>query len=516
MTTINQPNVDVQILSATTAVQNITQKVLYIGQQGPGSTINSGSLVENILNNDEDDFFDADSMLSGMIRRGRLKNAVTQFDAITLDDDGGAVKSAGVVDFTSSVATESGDLEITIASETDFTLTVTVADTDTATAIGDALVTAIDANDDIPVTAVNTTGSVAITAVNGGTLGDTIGLSFSGTVAGVTVALTAMTGGAGDPSLTGIFDVVGDIRYQAIVWPYFADTTELITFLESRFNVDNKVLDGSGFTSSVDTFANHLTRLNALNSQTLTDFVDENVDEAAFKASSQFELPYVKSSEFAAIRALRLSDGEPISQFVISSNGALDSFGGPALASKPYFNTPMSLLPIVGTGRGFTDTEIKFLGDAGGTVIGNNVSKTDAIVGEVFTTYKTDVAGNPDPSFKFLNFVDTASGAREYFANNLRKRFSQSRLTTGDVSKGRDMANELVIRSFCEKLYQDLSGPNFVLLESGEKALVFFKNNLFIIIDKVLGRATVTMKVPIVTQLREIKATMQISFTSEQ
>lgn len=516
MTTILQPNVDVQILGANNAVQNISQKVLFVGQQGTGSTIPTGSLVENILNNDEDDFFDADSMLAGMIRRGRLKNPVTRFDAITLDDDGSAVQAAGVVDFTGSVATESGDIFITIGSETDYTLTVTVTDTDTATVIGDALVTAINANDDIPVTAINTIGSVAITAVNGGTLGNTIGLSFSSEVAGVTIALTAMTGGAGDPTLTGIFDVVGDVRYQTIIWPYFADTTELTTFLEARFNIDSKVLDGSGFTSSIDTFANSLTRLNALNFRTLTDFIDENTDEAAFKAPSQFELPYIKSSEFGAIRALRLSDGEPISQFVISSNGALDSFGGPALASKPYFNTPMSLLPLVSTGRGFTDTEIKQLNVAGGSVIGNNSANSGSIVGEVVTTYKTDTAGNPDVSFKFLNYVDTSSGAREYFANNLRSRFAQSRLTTGDVSKGRDMANELVIRSFCEKLYQDLAGPDFVLLEAGEDALVFFKSNLFIVIDKSIGRATVTMIVPIVTQLREIKATMQISFTSEQ
>ena len=514
MTIVLQPKTTVSIVGATVAVENTEQRLLFVGQKVPAGSAPSGSLVENILENGEDALFGANSMLAGMIRSAREQNPVTRFDAIPLDDNGSGVAATGTVAF-SGTATESGQLTITIGSADNFALTIGITSGDTATVVGDTLVTAITANTDIPVTAINTTGSVALTATNDGTLGNYIGLSYDGEVAGITTTLTGFASGAADPTLTGVFDIVGDNRYQGIVWPYFADTSELRSFLEGRFNVDNKVLDGSGFTSSVDTFANHLTRLNALNSQVLTDFVDEPIDETAYKAPAQFELPQVKASQFGAIRALRLTDGATIGEYVLASNGPSDAFGGPALASKPYFNTPAPDLPLTGTGRGFTEVEIEQLFDAGGSIIGNNVAGNAVIFGEVVTTYKNNAAGSPDISFKFLNYVDTASNVREYYYNNLRSRFAQSRLTEGDVIRGRDQANALTIRAFCERLYQDLSGPDFVLLEAGEDALTFYKNNLNVTIDKANGLVTISMIVPIVTQLREIQATIKIAFSTQ-
>ena len=514
MTISLQPKTNVSLVGATQAVENTTQRVLFVGQKVAAGTASAGGLVENISTNDEDTLFGANSMLAGMIRSAREQNPITRFDAIPLDDAGAGVAATGSVVF-AGTATASGTITITIGSANDYALSVGVTSGDTATVVGDALVTAVTNNTNIPVSASNSTGTVTLTADNDGPLGNFIGISTNGSVAGVTVTLTAFSGGATNPTFTGVFDVVGDNRYQGIVWPYFSDTSEVRSFLEGRFNVDNKVLDGSAFTSSIDTFANHLVRLNALNSQALTDFVDEFINQSDYVAPSQFEMPQIKAAQFAAIRALRLTDGANIGSFVLASNGPNDAFGGPALASKPYFNTPAPDLPLTGTGRGFTETEIEQLFTAGGSVIGNNVAGNGVIFGEVVTTYKTDSAGSPDLSFKFLNYVDTSSNVREYFYNNLRSRFAQSRLTEGDVIRGRDQANALTIRAFCERLYQDLSGPDFVLLEAGEDALVFFKNNLNITIDKANGRVTITMIVPIVTQLREIQATIKIAFSTQ-
>ncbi len=151
---------------------------------------------------------------------------------------------------------------------------------------------------------------------------------------------------------------------------------------------------------------------------------------------------------------------------------------------------------------------------AGGTVIGNNPPATNIVAGEVVTTYKTDVAGNPDVSFKYLNYVDTSSQAREYIYNNNRARFSQSRLTEGDVIDGRDMANEQVIRSFQKRLYIALSGPEYVLFEAGEAALKYFVDNMIVSIDKAAGSVTLQLTPPYVTQLREIQATMKVTFST--
>ncbi|NIS23463.1 hypothetical protein GWN75_05955, partial [candidate division KSB1 bacterium] len=69
--------------------------------------------------------------------------------------------------------------------------------------------------------------------------------------------------------------------------------------------------------------------------------------------------------------------------------------------------------------------------------MGNNIAGNAVILSDAYTTYKTDAAGNPDPTFEFLNYVDTDSGVREYFYNNARADLAQSRLTDGDLAVNR-------------------------------------------------------------------------------
>ncbi len=515
MTIVAQPRTQVSIVPASQGISNVGQKVLFVGQKVAAGSVTALTLVENILNdNSEDTLFGVNSMLAGMIRAAKKDNKNTQMDAIALVDDGSGVAATGTIVIVGT-ATAAGALIIIIGSEKNHKYTIAVASGDTPTVIGDAIETAILADLDCPVTASNTTGTVTMTADNKGTLGNDIGLSITGTVAAVTHSVTIMASGATDPTLTTVFDNIGENRYQTIIWPYADDTSVLRTLLDARFNVVNKVQDGIGITCKQDSLSNHNTLLAALNSQSLTYFVDKAESETSYKGPAQMELSPVKSAVFGAIRALRLTEGASISQYVISTNGPLDAFGGPALASKPYFNTTTPNLPLIATGRGWTDTEIETLYTNGGSVLGQNPAGSASIVGEVVTTYKTDSAGNSDISFKFMNYVDTSSQCREYYFNNLKTRFAQSRLTNGDLIRGRDMANALLIQNFCEKLYLDLSGPNFVLLQTGEVALNFYKDNLTVVLDLALGKATITMTVPLVTQLREIAATMKIAFSTD-
>lgn len=514
MTIVSEPLTTVNIVNAVSQVSNTAHKVLFVGQQTSAGTAVSGALTENILDDQaEDTLYGIDSALAAMIRAARAINPIVRFDAIGLDDDGSGVAATGTFGVTGT-ATEDGVLIINVGSEKNHRFSVAVTSGDSATEVGDAIEAALTADTKIPGTALNATGTVTITAVNKGTYGN-FGLSVEGTVAGIVVAVTAMASGATDPSLTGVFDVVGENRYQGVVWQY-TDVTELVAFLDPRFNVDNAVLDGCGFVSVTDSLANHLSRLGALNSENIVEIVDKaETSSTTYKGPAQLEIASVKASQFASLRALRLTQDASISSIVLSANGPLDSFGGPALASKPYFNTPFANLPLVGTGRGWTPVEIGQLKDAGGAVIGNNTSGTESIIGQVPTTYKTDSAGNPDLTFKFLNFRDTASESREYFFNNLKARFAQSRLTEGSVVRGRDQANDLLIAAFIERLYQDLAGPDFVLVQDGDDAIKFFKDNLVVTLDLALGKATVQMITPIVTQLRTILVTQKISFSAE-
>lgn len=515
MTIIRQPRTNVNIIPSSEEAENTAQKILFVGQQLPAGSATAGALVENIANGGaEDALFGAKSMLAYLIRANKVRNQQAQVDAIPLDDDGGATQATGEMAVTGT-ATEAGTLTIIAGSERNLKYSVAVADGDTATEVGDAIEAAINGDSNALVTAANTTGTVAMTANQGGTFGNSIPLEIRGEVAGISTTVTGMSGGATDPTLTSVFDVVSDKRYQAIVWGYPNDTAELTSFLDPRFNADGVVLDGVGFTALNDSLANLQTLADALNSESLVIFGGKAETETNYAGGDIVEVPLVKAAVFAGYRGLRLdTDGFNIADLVIATNGPLDSFGGPALASKPYFNTPLAELFPIKTGRGFDDSNVEDLFDSGVSVLGNNIAANGVIFGEVVTTYKTDAAGNEDITFKFLNYVDTASQAREYFFNNYRKRFAQSRLTEGDIIKGRDMANEQVVRSYSKRLYQDLSGVDFVLLEAGEDALLFFDENLIILIDKAEGKVTIQMTVPIVTQFREVAATMKIAFST--
>jgi len=514
MTTVSQPDVTLNILAANTQVANTDQKVLFIGQKTSAGTAVSGALNTDIANdNSWDTLFGKTSMLAKSVRDARRMNQDVRFDAIALDDSGTGVDATGTFAI-SGTATEDGSLTFIVGSKQNHSYKVAVTSSDTATEIGDALVLKIAADSNVIVTSANVTGTVTLTNVNAGTVGNTIGMKVEGSVAGITVAVTGMASGANDPTLTNVFDIIGEERYQTIVWPYDQDVDTVKNFLDARFNTSNDVQDGVAIIGVADTVSNLNSTLTAINSQSLAMNVDEQVSTSIFRGPALLEIGYSKSSQFAAVRSLRLQDGTDISQFVITREGARDSFGGPALASKPYFSTPFPYFPSIDIGDGFSRQETETLHDNGGFVFGNNTAGNATIAGEVVTTYKTDSAGNPDVSFRYLNYVDTISNIREYYFNNLKSRFAQSRLTEGDLVRGRDMANQELIESYCTQLYDELSGEDFVLTQSGEDSLKFYNNNLVVDIDIETGTVTINMKTLIVTQLRTIQGTIQIAFST--
>lgn len=515
MTTISEPVVTISKLPSTEAQSTAPRRILFVGGKVAAGSATSGQLYAEIDNtSQEDTLFGAKSMLAGMIREAKKINSITRIDAIPLDDAGGGVPAAGVVTFVGGPATADGTFYVTVGSYKNHRYTVAVTDTDTITDVGDALVAAITADADAPFTAANVAGVVTITMTNDGTEGNSTGLKVEGSAAGITVTLTAFTSGATNPTLTGVLDVVGEERYTDIVAPYGWGTAFLKDFLDPRWNVDNNILDGVASYAFTDTLANLKTAGNALNSQSLIIMGNKKLDETAHKGPALLELDYIVASQVAAIRALRLTQDASISRYVSSASAPLDAFGGPAIASKPYLNTPFFNLAIIPQGKGFTRAEIEELKATGIYTLGNNTAGNLIIAGEVVTTYKTDAGSNTDKTWKYLNYVDTASNAAEYIFNNLKADYAQSRLTEGDLIAGRTMANEAKIRASFVKYYSDLSGPEYTLTQAGADNIKFFKDNLDITLDLSAGKITATMKVPIVTQVREFIVPMKIVFTT--
>lgn len=519
-TVISQPKVSSFKLPQSTEVSNEPQKVLLIGQSLSGGSVvpgATGKLVTDIGNaGEEDALFGARSMLAEMVRAFRDVNKETRLDVIALADAGAAVQAETVITFTDGPASAASTFIVYVGAKR-YAFSVAVAVDDTITEIGDALVAAITANTDAPFTAANAAGVVTITAENGGTVGNDMGITFSGTITGVTVALTAASSGATDPVLTGLEDLIGDERYQTIVHPIEYGISTLKTFMDDRWNVADDILDGVIIVTSSDTLANQKTALNALNSQSVVyicDKVESIADE--YEGSAMFDLNYVKSCVVAAIRSLRLTEGSNLTRIIVQKDAPLDNIGGTYMASFPYFNTPLYYLPIVDIDKGWTKLEIEELFDVGGSVLGTNKTRTNVLAGEFVTTYKTDAASNPDLTWRFLNSVDTASNAAEYLFNNFKADFAQSRLTNGALARGHAIANEDKLRASMLKYYDRLSSEDFLLLEAGAVARAAFDEKLNIVIDLLNGRATITDDANMVAQLREIIVLSSFGFSEQE
>lgn len=510
MTQISYPTVTTTISGAVVAVAQQPQKILIVSQKLAAGTAVSGAINENIQLN-ADTLAGVGSLGAEMVRAVRALNQVTQVDAIFLSDNGSGVAATGSIAFTGT-ATESGSFTVILGSERNHSLSVAVTSGDTATTIGATLAAAIAADTRSLVTGVNTTGTVALTAKNKGTALNNMPIEVRGSVGGVTFTITPMASGATDPVLTSVFDVVANTRYQTIIWTWAGSgLVTLTSFVDSRFNVTDNILDGLGYIGVADTLANHLSALGTLNS--LIVYVTDKLENSAtYKGASNLELPIFQAAYAAAIRALKLTDGAAIASFNVGDSG-LDGTGGPALASRPLANSPITEMIPTRPGRGWTNLEVTQLKAVSGTTIGNSRSGNAVILGDQLTTRRTS-AGNPDDSFKYVSYFDTAVNIREYYSNNLRARYAQTRLTDGSPVAGRPMANKRSIEAALIEFYDTLSGPNFALTRAGESNRNFFIANLKVLVNIQTGKVTWSAASPIVTQIRELAGNIQIAFAT--
>lgn len=543
MTKLSHPEINATLLSADTIVQNEEQRVLIIGMPDTATydsgTISDGQLLEDYLG-DEDADFGQRSILAGMIREfkiansasGRAEDHITKFDVLVLLEDAGGTAHVNQITFTGN-ATSAGYIDYCIGSVSNQTVRrVVIPDSAPPSAIGPILVTNIgnsDASDDLPYTFSSTATGLEMTCVHKGELNS--GFWFDIQTPGISkLVADTKTPGATNPDMTGVFDDL-QRRYQTVVWPFAplddtsitADTVSVADWLDARFNEDGDIMDGVAIAIGSMTYAEAIDGTHApntvYNSKSLAmGFLLYNETQEEGPVVSPLEIPWEMSARVAGIRARRLTQGHGISDLVVA-NASLDQFGGPHMASFPYHNTPIESsdpLYVRDSAGALSKAQQKALRDVGYFLIGQNPAGSDHIIGEIRTTYKTDAAGNTDDTWKFLNYVDTGSNAREYFYNNVRKRYAQSRLTEGKIIRGHEQENAASISAYIDKLYGDLTGRGYVLTQAGEAALVFFKDNKTVDIDLLTGDVTIAMKLPIVTQIRTIIIPIQMAFSIEE
>ncbi len=508
--TINFPKTSFQILRAQQILESIDQRVLIVGQKQNAGTAATGALVENVpeASDSINTLFGARSIVAEMCREFKAINNLTALDVIALDDNAGGTAGTATVGF-AGTATENGSIFVEIGSGTGYRFKVDVVTGDTAATVAGKLETLIDASATAPFTAALATADVNLTAANLGTVANDWTIFVDGAVAGITVSISGWSGGATDPALTNLFDVVANKRYQTVVWPSVFDDTTVEAFLDARFNDAEQILQGVAIITTVGTSAEVIAKAAALNSQSMVIIASQGISTTELVGAAHREFPDAISARFAAIRSLRFTDDAPLAS-ILTTPAPLDQFGSRALASLPYANTVIPNMPVIRPADQWTQTQLASFRDSGVSVIGANRNFSAMIAGEIVTTNTTDEAANPNDSFKFLNTVDTVAAIRDAFFLNFRARYGQSRLTDGALRAGRDLANQASIEAFTEGIYQSLAED--VLVQEGQAAVADFKLNRQVIVDVPNGKVTVNVAPLLVNGLRVIVGTVTVNF----
>jgi len=227
--------------------------------------------------------YGAGSVVVDMVDRYRRNDPFGELWVIGVPDALGAVAATGTI-VVAGTPTAQGTIPLYIDG---ISIPVAVTTTMTATQIGDAIVSAIAAATDptsqnlLPVTAVNASGTVTLTCRQKGALGNDVDvrLAYYGTLMnefvppGITVKITAMAGGATNPSamLTAVLTNLPDTPYDFIAFPW-SDATSLNAFRDFLSDVSgrwswSKQVFGHAFTASKGTFGTLVTLGTSRNDQ---------------------------------------------------------------------------------------------------------------------------------------------------------------------------------------------------------------------------------------------------------
>ena len=519
---ISFPKTTVNKLPATLSAGVEGQKILVLGQKTSTGSAIAETLIKGVSKADINTKFGQGSMLAGQLNSifkiftDSQSDKLPRVDVIAMDDAGAGVVAESTITITGTGnASTDGVLKVKICG-TEYSLTITEGDT--ISELGALLNTEIT-NADNPFSNAETGNIVTLTARNKGTIANDFPISMSGVsldgsdykIGNITVVITAFTSGATNPTMTDVFDVIEEERYQTINAPIQLGTDYITTLLDNRFNVTNDILDGVYIGCQIDTLSALKVVGNALNSQSVVIIGDRKYADGNNLGGALKEIDYIVSAQVSAVRALRKTEGSNIVNITPAvANGSLDGEGGIAINSLPYANTPLNDLEVIETGLGFSKVEAGELNETGISILGNNKVDNIVLLGEIFTTYKTDVAGNEDTTWKFLNTVDEMSASAEYIFVNFKKRFVQSRLTAGSLKAGRNVANEQVLKSYMLQLFIEL-GDELIGVEGKEAEDYFFKN-LVLTIDYVNGKVDINSSFPIVVQLRELLINLKTQF----
>lgn len=255
--------------------------ILVMGQRLTTGTI-AQKVPVRILNKAQGEaYFGRGSQLSAMINALKDANGYTETWAVALDDDSAGVQAAGDITV-GGVVSAAGTLNIYIGGKK---VKVAVAAGEATTVTATNVAAAINARTDLPVTAtvdgVNQS-KVNVTCRWKGETGDSIDIRLNyyqseKTPTGMTVTITAMTGGTSNPDIADAIAAIGDEQYHTIIvpWTDAANLAALYTEMQRRWGPLVKK-EGHAFTAAAGTHAALSTLGDSVNDECLTIMGTQN------------------------------------------------------------------------------------------------------------------------------------------------------------------------------------------------------------------------------------------------
>lgn len=404
--------IEVDPSAAFRGLSGIPTRLLVIGQK-----LASGSAapleLERILSADQaGERYGRGSMLAHMLAALKEANSYTECWAIAVEDAAAGAAATGAIEIAGAV-TAAGTLNVYIGGRR---IRIGVAATDTPAALATALVAAIAADPDLPVTAaVNGVepSTVDLTARNKGEAGNDIDVRINyyvdeRTPGGLAITVTAMAGGAGNPDIASVLDLIGDEWFTDIISPW-TDAANLVALegdLAQRFG-PLKMIDGHAYAGAAGTHAELATLGESRNSP--------HVSIIGAKASPT--PPWEWAAAIAGVCAYhgKIDPARPFQTLTVP--GLL-----PPAAADRFTLEERNLLLFDGIST--------FRVDAGGLVV----------IERMITTYRENSFGVADPAYLDLTTLKTLTYLRYDLRTFIGLRYPRHKLANDGTAFARGQA----------------------------------------------------------------------------
>lgn len=415
------------------AVQGLVDqpfRVLMIGQKLAAGT--KAALSLNLVTSTESaiQFFGAGSVLADMLSKFFEGNKTTEVWAVPMDELLAGVKSTGKLSF-AGTPTKAGIVSLMVAGRN---IKVGVTTVDTPTTVAAAAVAAINADTQCTVSAIvnlTNTFEVDLTAKNKGEHGNEVEVSHSYFLGeelptGLTLAITAMSGGTGNPDIATVWPAIGEVQYLVMVSP-FTDASNLGKVeieLDDRFgpirqNDGYMIMCKRGTHGALVSFG--LTRNSKYYSTT------------EHRGPSS---PWQKAAAIAAKVAQSVQADDAVRPF---HTLILTGIFAPLLKDQFTIGERNILLQ-----NGIATSSV----DAGGNVM----------IEGLITMYRLNAFGSPDTSYLYLNVPLTLSYLRFTMKARITQKFGRHKLANDGTrfSPGQAVVTPLVVKAELINWFKDL------------------------------------------------------------